>query len=107
MFDRFKKLRKRKSKKLKTKDFPEINKGNLENFLKEITKSVDANFSGKESVQLQKFFQNELNAWVEQTILAGKPLDTEAVKVGVILGLKEALRKINEVEEETRVTYIS
>lgn len=105
MFDLFKKLRR---KKIKSKNFIRIDKNNIENFLKEVAKSVDANFSGQESIKLQKYFEQEFNAWLKQTIFAGRALDPNAVKLGVVLGLKEALRKINEAEEQERtVSYIN
>jgi len=102
MWDRFRKDKKKKPKKLEM-----VNKGNLKAFLNEVSKSINANFSGQESVALQKDLENEFNVWLKNTIFAGKSLDPEAIKIGVVLGVLQTLRKINEAEEKTKVTYIN
>lgn len=102
MFSFLRKLR-RKSK-AKEKTFKELDEENIEKFLEEVTKSVDENFSGQESNQLEESFRHELNIWLRNTIFAGKKLDPDAVKFGVVLGITETLRKVNEAEEQERVT---
>lgn len=91
----------------KKSKFDKIDKENLEAFLAEITKSVDFTFSGQESIQLEKKMKNEVQVWLKETIFSGKQLDPAAIKLGVCIGIQETLRKINETEEQERVTYIS
>lgn len=86
---------------------PKVNKENLENFLEQITTSIDENFSGRESNQLEQLMRKELDTWLDQTVNKNKPLDMISVKVGVCIGILESLRKINETEEKERVTYIA
>lgn len=94
--------RKKNAKKIK-----QLNKRNIEIFLNEITKSVNATFSGQESLYLENVLRIEVQTWLKNTILSGKELDPIAVRFGVCLGLQEALRKINEAEKEERASYIS
>lgn len=95
--------RKKKKRKIQT-----ITKKNLMSFLKEVATSVDQTFSGQESEILQKILEKELDHWLKNTIFKNQPLNSEDVKVGICLGLMEALRKINESEEkETNPFYIS
>jgi len=91
--------KKRKSKK--------INKRNLDSFLREVTKSVDTTFDGQESNQLERLMRKEIQTWLKSTVLSGKDLNSDAILLGVCLGVCETLRKINEEEEPKKVTYIS
>lgn len=100
-------FRRKKEKKLKTKKYKTLNKKNFHSFFKEITKSVDLVFSGQESKLLEKAMEKELDLWLKATIFADKELDVEAIKIGICLGIKESLRKINEAEEFRKVSYIS
>jgi len=99
--DLFKKGKKKKKKQ------ESVDKSNLKAFLKKISVSVDQTFAGQESVVLQKIFEKELESWIAETVLKGEKLSPNAIKFGVCLGLLESLRKINEAEEQTHVTYIS
>jgi hypothetical protein len=100
-------FKRKKKKKLDFSEIKKLNKENLEAFLKEVSKSVDISFSGQESNYLEKQFAKEVDSWLKVTIFASKELDIDAVKLGICLGLKEGLRKVNEAEEMRRVTYIS
>ncbi len=96
----------RRKKKKKTEQ-EKISKENLKTFLKEISSSVDLNFSGQESNQLEKILKAELQNWFAKTIGKDRPLDSTSLKIGVCLGIIETLRKINEAEEIEKVTYIA
>lgn len=81
---------------------PMVDKENLDAFLKEIMNSVDKIFSGQESATLEKMMAHEFENWVKHTINQDQPLDMETLKIGVCLGLRESLRKINEAEEKPK-----
>lgn len=101
----FSKLRRKKKGKEKKKPMI-VTKENLKIFLEGVTKSVNANFNGQESNALEKDLEREFNHWLKNTIFAGKPLDPDSVKIGVVLGILQTLRKINENEDKTKVSYI-
>jgi len=90
------------------KEFKEINKGNIKAFLQQISKEIDQSFSGQESTALEELLEKELQHWLNKTVFSGSSLDPNAVKLGICLGLKETLRKINEAEElEKAPKYIA
>lgn len=96
-----------KKEKKKKKQFKEIDKKNIKEFLKTLSNSIDETFSGQESITLEKVFKKELENWIHETVFKGENLNPRAVKLGVCLGLLESLRKINETEEKQSVTYVS
>jgi len=91
----------------KKKNKPLVNKKNLKNFLQHVTKSIDQNFSGQESKQLELILKGQLDSWFQNTIQQGNPLDAISVKVGVCLGILETLRKVNESQNKEKIGYIA
>lgn len=90
----------------KAKEYKAVNKDNYQSFLKEVGEAVDLTFAGQDSVLLEQAVKQELDYWLKNTIFAGKELDPPSLKLGICLGIREALRKVNEAEEIPRVSYI-